>query len=195
YGEPVPVSAHTGLGEPVPVSAHTGLGEPVPVSAHTGLGEPVPVSAEPPVSVPFAACGLDGAGGSADDVSKGRPAPVEINAAVAASRQDRPSEATGGSLIGGAVAGERDETATERTTGDERSVAYRAGDNATQRAAMWAYWEECRMHRRALTGADLDRKFGTNNYGRRVINDWVRQGRVTEAEVAAARSGWLAEAA
>jgi hypothetical protein len=60
---------------------------------------------------------------------------------------------------------------------------------------MWQHWLECRAAGRPVTGAELDRVFGTNNYGRRVINEWVLAGRITSADVDAARTGFTSAAA
>lgn len=65
----------------------------------------------------------------------------------------------------------------------------------TTREAMWEHWRSCRAAGHRVTGADLDRAFGTNNYGRRVIKEWIIAGRITHADVAAARLTATATAA
>jgi hypothetical protein len=44
---------------------------------------------------------------------------------------------------------------------------------------MWAYYVTERSKGRTPTGAELDRIAGTNNYGRRLLRQWRRQGRIT----------------
>jgi hypothetical protein len=52
---------------------------------------------------------------------------------------------------------------------------------------MWEHWCTRRAAGQRVTGADRDRAFGTNNYGRRVIKEWITAGRFTEADAAPAR--------
>ncbi|CAL9669139.1 hypothetical protein SUDANB95_07358 [Actinosynnema sp. ALI-1.44] len=82
------------------------------------------------------------------------------------------------------------ETSTETgETGDEtRSVVRLAvGSDETRPPAeptaeqrMWAYYMTVRAKGRTPTGAELDRIAGTNNYGRRLLREWRRQGRITD---------------
>lgn len=50
----------------------------------------------------------------------------------------------------------------------------------TAEQRMWAYYVTERAKGRTPTGAELDRIAGTNNYGRRLLRQWRRQGRVTD---------------
>lgn len=65
----------------------------------------------------------------------------------------------------------------------------------TLREAMWEHWRAYRAAGHRVTGADLDRAFGTNNYGRRVIKEWLIAGRITHADIKAARLAATASAA
>ncbi len=58
------------------------------------------------------------------------------------------------------------------------AVRLRAKPTAEQR--MWAYYVTERSKGRAPTGAELDRVAGTNNYGRRLLRQWRRQGAITD---------------
>ncbi|MFD4193130.1 hypothetical protein [Amycolatopsis thermoflava] len=53
-----------------------------------------------------------------------------------------------------------------------------AAPTAEQR--IWAYYVTERSKGPAPTGAELDRIAGTNNYGRRLLREWRRQGRITD---------------
>jgi hypothetical protein len=46
---------------------------------------------------------------------------------------------------------------------------------------MWAYYVTERAKGHAPTGAELDRVFSTNNYGRGVLRKWRDEGRVQPA--------------
>jgi hypothetical protein len=48
----------------------------------------------------------------------------------------------------------------------------------TAQEIMWAHYLREREHGRAPSGADLDRIAGTNNYGRTVLRQWRKQGRI-----------------
>lgn len=41
---------------------------------------------------------------------------------------------------------------------------------------MWAHYERERANGRTPTGAELDRIAGTNNYGRKVLRRWNKNG-------------------
>jgi hypothetical protein len=81
------------------------------------------------------------------------------------------------------------ETGEAGRTGDETASVVRlavvsnescplAEPTAEQR--MWAYYVTERSKGQAPTGAELDRIAGTNNYGRRLLREWRRQGRITD---------------
>ncbi|GDY33883.1 DUF2637 domain-containing protein [Gandjariella thermophila] len=48
----------------------------------------------------------------------------------------------------------------------------------TAEQKMWAYYQTERAKGRRPTGAELDRVFTTNNYGRRVLRRWEKAGRI-----------------
>ncbi|GAA1566224.1 hypothetical protein GCM10009827_104860 [Dactylosporangium maewongense] len=90
---------------------------------------------------------------------------------------------------------ERDEGANETTMPEPKNETASPPGLLTLepgvpiKEAMWKYWQACRDAGQAVNGADLDRVFGSNNYGRRTIKEWVDTGRITQAEADAARSG------
>lgn len=80
---------------------------------------------------------------------------------------------------------ETDETAeTGKETGRVVRLAVvpeqsRPPAEPTAEQRMWAYYMTERAMGRTPTGAELDRIGGTNNYGRRLLRQWRRQGRIT----------------
>jgi hypothetical protein len=64
--------------------------------------------------------------------------------------------------------------------------AARAGRRNAE-TIMWAHYERERAAGRTPTGAELDRVAGTNNYGRRVLARWRRDGRLSGAGASAGR--------
>jgi hypothetical protein len=95
-------------------------------------------------------------------------------------------------LLNRALKRHRVETMSETTetgeTGDETAPVVRlavVSDEArlaepTSEQRMWAYYVTERSKGRTPTGAELDRIAGTNNYGRRVLREWRRQGRIAD---------------
>ncbi|GDY34068.1 DUF2637 domain-containing protein [Gandjariella thermophila] len=82
---------------------------------------------------------------------------------------------------------ETTETVETGETGDETTWAARlaaVSDESrppaepTAQQKMWAYYQTERAKGRRPTGAELDRVFATNNYGRRVLRRWERAGRI-----------------
>jgi hypothetical protein len=80
-----------------------------------------------------------------------------------------------------------DETAETSETADETAAVVRlavvSGESRppaepTAEQRMWAYYVTERSKGRRPTGAELDRIAGTNNYGRRVLRKWGRDGRI-----------------
>ncbi len=51
----------------------------------------------------------------------------------------------------------------------------------TAEQRMWAYYATERSKGRTPTGAELDRVAGTNNYGRRLLRRWKRNGHIGES--------------
>lgn len=85
------------------------------------------------------------------------------------------------------------ETGTESgetgETGDETAPVVRlavvpdesrSSAEPTAEQRMWVYYVTERAKGRTPTGAELDRIAGTNNYGRRLLREWRRQGRITD---------------
>lgn len=60
-----------------------------------------------------------------------------------------------------------------------------AGPTAEQR--MWAYYVAERSEVRTPTGSEMDRVDGTNNYGRKVLRRWRREGRTVDGDKAGQR--------
>lgn len=65
----------------------------------------------------------------------------------------------------------------------------------TAEQKMWAYYVTERAKGRAPTGAELDRVFSTNNYGRGVLRRWRDDGRIPAAAREARQNGRPAPAA
>jgi hypothetical protein len=91
-------------------------------------------------------------------------------------------------LLNRALKRHRAETATEivemdDTTAETAAVSDVSCESAepTAEQRMWAYYVTERSRGRQPTGAELDRMAGTNNYGRRLLRRWRRQGRITAA--------------
>jgi hypothetical protein len=155
--------------------------EPSRAIGITGLAASRPGAAETPTHAtpPIASLGDADPGPEFSTAAAVRPAATDVV------QPERPNAATGHS-----------ETfdGSDRST-KPRDVAHqptrlRTNDRATtRRESMWQHWLACRAAGYPVTGAELDRVFGTNNYGRRVINEWVLAGRITSADVAAARAG------
>jgi hypothetical protein len=59
----------------------------------------------------------------------------------------------------------------------------RNGESAEE--AMWSYFQQEHAKGRTPSGAELDRAIGTNNYGRAVLAQWRRTGRLPSREGAA----------
>ena len=81
------------------------------------------------------------------------------------------------------------ETTETDETGDETGSVVRLAEvpdetrplaEPTAEQQMWAYYVTERARRPTPTGAELDRIAGTNNYGRRVLREWRRKGRITD---------------
>ncbi|MEY7974641.1 DUF2637 domain-containing protein [Saccharomonospora xinjiangensis] len=96
-------------------------------------------------------------------------------------------------LLNRALKRHRAETANETTetgeTGDETAPVVRlavvpdesrSSAEPTAEQRMWVYYVTERAKSRTPTGAELDRIAGTNNYGRRLLREWRRQGRITD---------------
>lgn len=49
---------------------------------------------------------------------------------------------------------------------------------------MWTFFQTERSQGRTLTGAELDRIAGTNNYGRRVLRRWKTAGWIADGDPA-----------
>ncbi|MCP2200946.1 hypothetical protein LX90_004648 [Lentzea flava] len=84
------------------------------------------------------------------------------------------------------IANETNETGE---TGDETAPVVRlavvpdksqSSAEPTAEQRMWVYYVTERAKGRTPTGAELDRIAGTNNYGRRLLREWRRQGRITD---------------
>lgn len=56
-------------------------------------------------------------------------------------------------------------------------------DGLTAEQHMWTYYAQQVAAGRSPSGAELDRVAGTHNYGRRVLREWKRSGRVEQVEV------------
>ncbi|GAA2351592.1 hypothetical protein [Dactylosporangium salmoneum] len=54
---------------------------------------------------------------------------------------------------------------------------------------MWSHFQQCRATGIPVTGADLDRAAGTNNYASRVLRSWIETGLITEQDRDDARAG------
>lgn len=83
---------------------------------------------------------------------------------------------------------DRDKTRHRDTSTTEEPAPRDTGTPHARRAVMWQHWVASRNAGIPVTGADLDRAARTNSYGRAVIRRWVAEGRITEADVMAARS-------
>ncbi|MFG2045529.1 hypothetical protein [Dactylosporangium sp. NPDC048998] len=64
----------------------------------------------------------------------------------------------------------------------------RAPDGDAQ-STMWSHFQQCRAAGIPVTGADLDRVAGTNNYASRVMRSWIEAGLITEQDRDDARAG------
>jgi hypothetical protein len=71
-------------------------------------------------------------------------------------------------------------TESARPASTVLSQQARPGERLTAEQQMWGYYQSERAKGCVPTGADLDRFAGTNNYGRRVLQNWRTEGRVTE---------------
>jgi hypothetical protein len=58
----------------------------------------------------------------------------------------------------------------------------RSGESAEE--AMWSYFQQEHAKGRTPSGAELDRAIGTNNYGRAVLAQWRRTGRLPSRDSA-----------
>ncbi|MFI0937385.1 hypothetical protein [Streptomyces sp. NPDC021020] len=54
----------------------------------------------------------------------------------------------------------------------------RPGNGESAEDAMWSYFQQEHAKGRTPSGAELDRAIGTNNYGRAVLAQWRRTGRL-----------------
>jgi hypothetical protein len=73
------------------------------------------------------------------------------------------------------------QTTIETTETTETAGATETGGrvtNETTEQQMWRHYGQAHTSGRVLTGADLDRACGTNNYGRRVLREWRTAGRI-----------------
>ena len=83
------------------------------------------------------------------------------------------------------------------------SGASRQQPEPTAEQKMWVYYQTERAKGRTPTGAELDRIAATNNYGRRVLRRWRRDGQIpdttrrpaggTDVALADASRTWAAE--
>lgn len=74
----------------------------------------------------------------------------------------------------------RSERESESSDSRSSSVARpKAGQNAEE--VMWDYFQRQQAAGRTPNGTELDRVAGTNNYGRAVLRQWRRTGRIAAA--------------
>jgi hypothetical protein len=77
-----------------------------------------------------------------------------------------------------------------RRTGSRSTAAVRSRGSTSAEEAMWRYFLQQRAKGHTPSGAELDRVVGTNNYGRAVLAQWRRTGRVpSESADAAVHDG------
>jgi hypothetical protein len=67
---------------------------------------------------------------------------------------------------------------TKQPSESRRSATRRPRTSANAEDAMWNYFQQERAKGRTPTGAELARAVGTNNYGRAVLAQWRRTGRL-----------------
>ncbi|NJP48231.1 DUF2637 domain-containing protein [Actinacidiphila epipremni] len=67
---------------------------------------------------------------------------------------------------------------TRQPNESRRTATPRPRTSANAEDAMWTYFQQERAKGRIPTGAELDRAVGTNNYGRAVLAQWRRTGRL-----------------
>jgi hypothetical protein len=162
-------------------------GEPSLATASAALAPSRPGSTDTATQVPPRATSL---GGGEPALALSIATPVDRAATVDADA-NHPNTAPAQS----STSRDSDRPTRPRDHAEQPTRLTTTGCAATRRDSMWQHWLECRAAGRPVTGAELDRVFGTNNYGRRVINEWVLAGRITSADVAAARSGFTSAAA
>jgi hypothetical protein len=170
-----------------PVRSPVVCGEPSLATASAALAPSRPGSTDTTTHVQPRAASAGGA-----DSALALPIAVPVDRASTANADaDQPNTTPAQSP----TAHDSDRPVRPRSYAERPTRLTTTGRAATRRDSMWQHWLECRAAGRPVTGAELDRVFGTNNYGRRVINEWVLAGRITSADVAAARSGFTSAAA